>query len=162
MTIKEQCVYVCGPYKGYRGRAEYDDDAKIFHGDVIGTRDVITFQGATLDELRGAFTASVDDYLAFCHETGSSAEKPFSGQFVARMSPELHRRVSMMAQASGKSLNQFLCDCLEAMTSSCAPTISQAQAVKPRQAKPAPNKPKRRELPASSNKTRKKRERKYA
>ena len=32
-------------YKGYVGRVEYDDEAAIFHGEVINTRDVITFQG---------------------------------------------------------------------------------------------------------------------
>lgn len=31
-------------YKGYKGHAVYDADAKIFHGDVLGLRAVITFQ----------------------------------------------------------------------------------------------------------------------
>ena len=109
-TIRERCVYVCGPYKGYCGRAEYEDSA--FHGEVIGTRDVITFQGSTLDEAREAFVESVDDYLAFCEGDEARPEKPFSGKFVARLDPELHKTISNMADASGKSLNQFICDCL--------------------------------------------------
>jgi len=32
-------------YKGYIGKVEFDDEAEIFHGEVINTRDVITFQG---------------------------------------------------------------------------------------------------------------------
>jgi predicted HicB family RNase H-like nuclease len=32
-------------YKSDIGDVEYDADAKIFHGDVINTRDVITFSG---------------------------------------------------------------------------------------------------------------------
>ena len=28
-------------YKGYLGTVEYDEQAKIFHGDIINTRDVI-------------------------------------------------------------------------------------------------------------------------
>jgi len=32
-------------YKGYIGDVKYDSDAHIFHGEVINTRDVITFQG---------------------------------------------------------------------------------------------------------------------
>ncbi|MHB9030412.1 MAG: hypothetical protein ACYC9O_16725 [Candidatus Latescibacterota bacterium] len=35
-------------YKGYTGRVEYDDEAKIFYGEVPDTKDVITFQGATV------------------------------------------------------------------------------------------------------------------
>jgi len=53
-------------YKGYSGKVEYDDEAEIFHGEVIGLRDVITFQGKTVDEIKQAFSDSVDDYLDFC------------------------------------------------------------------------------------------------
>ena len=42
-------------YKGYIGVVEFDDKAKIFHGDVINTRDVITFQGKTVDDIENAF-----------------------------------------------------------------------------------------------------------
>ncbi|MCA9269175.1 MAG: type II toxin-antitoxin system HicB family antitoxin [Planctomycetales bacterium] len=108
--MQEQCVYVCGPYQGYCGRAEFEDG--VFHGEVVGTRDVITFQGKTPADLRSAFVDSVDDYLAFCESEGETPEKPFSGRFVARLEPELHKAISNMAHAVGKSLNQFICDCL--------------------------------------------------
>jgi predicted HicB family RNase H-like nuclease len=55
-------------YKGYVGRVEYDDEAETFHREVINTRDVITFQGATVAELKKAFRDSVEDYLSFCAE----------------------------------------------------------------------------------------------
>ena len=32
-------------YKGYVGKVEFDDEAGIFHGEVLDTRDIITFQG---------------------------------------------------------------------------------------------------------------------
>ena len=41
-------------YKGYTGRVEFDDKADLFHGEVIGLRDVITFQGRTVDEVKQA------------------------------------------------------------------------------------------------------------
>ena len=68
--IKEQCTYVCGPYQGYYGKAEYDLDGDLFHGEVIGLRDVVTFQGRTPKELKKTFRYSVDDYLAFCVKRG--------------------------------------------------------------------------------------------
>lgn len=55
-------------YKGYTGHAVYDDNAKIFHGEVLGIRDVITFQGTMVDELEQAFKDSIEDYLDFCAE----------------------------------------------------------------------------------------------
>jgi predicted HicB family RNase H-like nuclease len=100
-------------YKGYLGRVEFDDEAGIFHGDVINTRDVITFQGTTVGELKEAFRDSVEDYLAFCSERGEEPERPFSGQFVTRVSPDLHRRINLVATLSGKSLNAWVTEQLE-------------------------------------------------
>ena len=31
-------------YKGYQARVDLDEEAGVFHGEVINTRDVITFQ----------------------------------------------------------------------------------------------------------------------
>ncbi len=116
--IKEQCVYICGPYKGYCGKAEYAPDDDVFHGEVVGVRDVVTFQGRTPSGLKRAFRDSVDDYLEFCAKRGETPEKPFSGKFLARIDPEVHRKISMMADLAGKSLNQFVGDCLTRVTES--------------------------------------------
>jgi predicted HicB family RNase H-like nuclease len=55
-------------YKGYTGHVEFDDEAGLFHGEVLDLRDVITFQGKSVEELEQAFRDSIDDYLAFCKE----------------------------------------------------------------------------------------------
>jgi predicted HicB family RNase H-like nuclease len=101
-------------YKGYLGKVEFDDEAALFHGEVINTRDVITFQGKSVVELKKAFRDSINDYLAFCVERGEEPDKPFSGQFVARVSPELHRQASFAACLAGKSLNAWVTEQLQA------------------------------------------------
>jgi len=101
-------------YKGYVGKVEFDDEAGIFHGEVLDTQDVITFQGQTVAELKTAFQESIDDYLAFCKERGEEPNKPFSGQFVTRIPPELHRQVNLAASISGKSLNAWVAEQLQA------------------------------------------------
>ncbi|WP_296452841.1 type II toxin-antitoxin system HicB family antitoxin [Rubinisphaera sp.] len=101
-------------HKGYIGKVEFDDEAEIFHGEIINTRDVITFQGQSVAELTTAFRESIDDYLAFCTERGESPDKPFSGQFVTRIPPELHRQVNVAAVLAGKSLNAFVTEQLQA------------------------------------------------
>lgn len=100
-------------HKGYFGRVEFDDESDTFHGEVIGIRDVVTFEGRSVTQLRKAFRDSVDDYLAFCEERGEAPDKPCSGKFMLRISPELHRKVSAIAEASGKSLNAWVADCVE-------------------------------------------------
>jgi len=100
-------------HKGYVGHVEYDDEAEIFHGEIINTRDVITFQGKSVDELQTAFVDSIEDYLEYCTERGEKPEKPFSGKFVLRTSPDLHRELFLAAKKAGKSLNAWLNEQLE-------------------------------------------------
>ena len=92
-------------YKGYTGAAEVDEDAEIIYGRVIGLRDVITFQGQTVAEARQSFQDSVDDYLEFCASRGEPPEKPFSGRFLVRVNPALHRTLAQAAEVRGTSLN---------------------------------------------------------
>jgi predicted HicB family RNase H-like nuclease len=63
-------------YKSYDAVVEYDQAAEVFHGEVTNMRDVITFQGKSVSELKRAFAASVEDYLAFCQQRGEEPEKP--------------------------------------------------------------------------------------
>ena len=78
-TIREQCVYAAGPYKSYCGRALYDPETSIFHGEVVGVRDVVTFRGTTPGELKSAFSELVDDYLELCD---SRNERPERNRFL--------------------------------------------------------------------------------
>jgi predicted HicB family RNase H-like nuclease len=95
-------------YKGYEAVVKFDEDNEQFHGEVINTRDVITFQGSSVRELKKAFKDSVEDYLEFCQERNEEPDRPFSGNFVVRISPELHKRLYRKAKLTGKSLNSLI------------------------------------------------------
>jgi predicted HicB family RNase H-like nuclease len=95
-------------YKGYIGHVEFDDDAEIFHGEVINTRDVITFQGKTVEEIKQAFRDSVKDYLEYCAKLDQQPEKPFTGKFMLRIPPDLHRKIFVAAKQSGESINAWI------------------------------------------------------
>lgn len=95
-------------YKGYTARITFDEEAMTFHGRVIGIRDIVTFQSDSAAGLMKEFRDSVDDYLEFCAETGKAPDKPFSGRFLVRAEPGLHRRVSQAAAARGETLNQYV------------------------------------------------------
>jgi predicted HicB family RNase H-like nuclease len=100
-------------YKGYTGHVEYDDTEGNFHGEVLDLRDVITFQGKSVEEIERAFRESVDDYLEFCEQKGEEPDKPFSGRLMLRLSPNLHRKLYVNALREGKSLNQWIAERLE-------------------------------------------------
>ncbi len=99
--------------QGYTARIDYDARDNIFVGRILGIRAIISFHGQTVKELRKEFEHAVDDYLAECAEKNVSPEKPASGKLLLRVSPEVHSRAIVVAQASGKSLNQWVAEILE-------------------------------------------------
>ncbi len=95
-------------HKGYLATVEFDADASLIHGRVVNTRDVITFQGRSVDEIKQAFVDSVEDYLEFCATRHEEPERPFSGKLLLRMPPELHRSVTICAAEQGMSVNRWM------------------------------------------------------
>lgn len=104
-------------YKGYLAHVEFDAEAGIFHGEVKNIRDVITFQGRSVDDLKQALADSVEDYLSFCLEEGKTPEQPFSGRVTVRLSPEQHRQVVLAAEKKGKNLDSWIAETLLQATS---------------------------------------------
>ena len=100
-------------YKRYTARVEYDERDHLFVGRILGIRNIISFHGETVGELRAAFELSVTDYLADCKEQGIHPEKPASGKLLLRVPPEVHGRALVAAQAAGKSLNQWATEVLD-------------------------------------------------
>ncbi len=100
-------------YKGYIGVIEYDDEAGKFHGEVINLRDVVTFEGECVEDLRKALKDSVEDYLEFCAGRSEEPEKPFSGNLPLRIDPELHRKIYIEAKRAGKSVNGLINETLK-------------------------------------------------
>jgi len=100
-------------YKGYTGKAEFDDEAEIFYGEVIGLRDVVTFRGTSVRELQKSFRESIDDYLDFCRRMNKAPDVPASGKLILRMPPELHSYAAITAKAEGKSLNSWVAEAVK-------------------------------------------------
>jgi predicted HicB family RNase H-like nuclease len=100
-------------YKGYTGVVELDEDSETLFGRVIGLREVITFQAGSVPEVIQAFHDSVDVYLEFCAARGERPEKPYSGQFVLRVDPQLHRAMAHTAEVQGTSVNALIEGTLE-------------------------------------------------
>jgi predicted HicB family RNase H-like nuclease len=95
-------------YKGYSGVVTFDDEAMIFHGEVVGLRDVITFQATTTKGLMKEFKVSVDDYLDWCEELGQKPEKPYSGTLTFRPGSDLHAKLAIAAKSKGVAVNAYL------------------------------------------------------
>ena len=94
-------------YRGYAARIAYSEDDGCFVGHVAGIKDVVGFHGESVTELRDAFEEAVDDYLQTCEKLNRSPQKPFSGNLMLRIPPEVHAGIAMAAEVSGKSINQW-------------------------------------------------------
>lgn len=99
-------------YKGYVGTVEYSEEDVCLFGRIAGIRDIITYEGDSVLDIRAAFTEAVDDYLKHCADTGKEPNKPYSGKFMLRIDPSLHARLAAKALANGKSLNQYAAEVL--------------------------------------------------
>ena len=103
-------------YQGYRAAVKFDSDAGVFRGEVVNTRDVIVFEGTSVEQLEREFRFSIDDYLAVCAERGRSPDKPFSGRIPLRVTPAVHRAAASAASAEGTSLNSWIARTVEEAT----------------------------------------------
>lgn len=93
-------------YKGYSARPEYSPEDQIFYGKLLGIEDLVDFSAENAKDLEREFHDAVDAYLDFCREIGKEPQKEYSGVFNVRISPELHRKISALAQSEGVSLNK--------------------------------------------------------
>lgn len=90
---------------GYNAKIEYDPDIDMFRGEILGLTGSADFYGRTPNELKAEFRKSLTVFLEVCKEKGIEPRRNYSGKFNLRISPELHERLAIAAQAEGKSIN---------------------------------------------------------
>ena len=100
-------------YDGYQAKIEYDEDLDQFRGEILGLNGGADFYGKNPRELRAEFKKSLEVFLAVCNEKGIEPRRSFSGKFNLRISPELHERLAIAAQAEGKSINSIAQEALQ-------------------------------------------------
>jgi len=95
-------------YKEYIASVHFNAEDEAFFGKVEGIEDLISFEGASVAELKKAFEEAVEDYIQLCKEHGKNTEKSYKGSFNVRISPEVHKQAKRIAIIKGISLNQFI------------------------------------------------------
>ena len=97
---------------GYNARIEYDPETDLFRGEILGLNGGADFYGKSPEELRREFKRSLAVFLEVCSEKGIEPRRSYSGKFNLRVSPELHERLAIVAEAEGKSLNALAVEAL--------------------------------------------------
>ena len=98
----------------FHATIEFDPDLDMFRGEILGLNGGADFYGKNPDELRAEFKRSLEVFLEVCTEKGIEPRRHFSGKFNLRISPELHEKLAIAAQARGKSINALAQEALQA------------------------------------------------
>jgi predicted HicB family RNase H-like nuclease len=93
---------------GYQAKIEYDALLDLFRGEILGLNGGADFYGQNPEELRLEFKKSLQVFLDVCKEKGIEPRRHFSGKFNLRISPELHEKLAIEAQARGVSINALV------------------------------------------------------
>ncbi len=95
-------------YKEYLATVEYSTEDEVFNGKLFGINDLVTFEGASVIEIKTAFEEAVDDYIETCKEVDKKPEKSFKGSFNVRVPSKLHKDAAFIAVQHNLSLNDFV------------------------------------------------------
>ena len=99
--------------EGYSAKIEYDEELDLFRGEILGPSGGADFYGKNTRELRTEFKKSLQVFLEVCKEKGLEPRRHFSGKFNLRISPELHEKFAIEAQALGNSINTLAQEALQ-------------------------------------------------
>lgn len=96
-------------YKGYKGSVDYDAENRCLVGKVLGmSKDSITYEGNTIDELEADFRNGIDDYLESCKEAGIVPRKPYGGNLNVRMPSHIHEQLALIAEKENVKINTVI------------------------------------------------------
>jgi predicted HicB family RNase H-like nuclease len=104
----------CLEYKGYLGSVEYNKADKCLCGKVLGmAKDLILYEGNTVEELETDFRDGIESYFESCAEMGISPRKSYNGVLNIRIPSEIHGQAVIYATRHGITLNAFIREAIE-------------------------------------------------
>lgn len=102
-------------YKGYEGSIIASIEDECIYGRILHIDDVVSYEAQTVLELKVEFENAVERYLMTCKEFGKKPDKPYSGVFQVRLTPELHKEIAHKAASQKTSLNNLMVLAVELM-----------------------------------------------
>jgi predicted HicB family RNase H-like nuclease len=95
-------------HNGFYGSVHFSAEDEVFYGKIEGIHDLVTFEGASVSELKNAFQESVEEYVVMCKKNKKPLLKSYKGSFNVRIDPAVHQQAAILASKEGISLNQFV------------------------------------------------------
>ena len=94
-------------YKGYTALIEFSNEDGCLIGKVLGIRDVIVFDGNTVEEIRTTFQGMIDHYLEACAKAGREPNKPVP-EVMVPVSSALYAEIVKKAEYDGVPVHTLM------------------------------------------------------
>ena len=96
-------------YKGYLAKIEYSEEDECFCGKIEGLKkDLILFEGKSVEELKKDFKKAIDHYLETCKQLKEKPEVQCKGSLNIRLGPKLHNEAKIKSEEKNISINEFI------------------------------------------------------
>ena len=96
-------------YKNYWAEIKYNDEDECFCGIVEGLKkDIISFEGESVKELKKDFKNAIDHYLKVCEETHTIPEEQCKGSLNVRLGVALHNEARIKSIEKNISINELI------------------------------------------------------
>jgi predicted HicB family RNase H-like nuclease len=94
-------------YRGYDGSIIHDAEDSLYHGRILGIRDMVIYHGYTPQEAQKIFRRAVDEYLSDFEKEGRTPPKPFAS-LPAKLPHELLLKAALFAQEHDLKIESVL------------------------------------------------------
>ena len=94
-------------YRGYKALVQYSAEDECLVGVVVGIKDRIAFDGASVDEVTAEFHAMIDSYIANNKTIGREPNQPADFIPVA-VDPALYEAAKGRVQGTEQTVNEFV------------------------------------------------------
>jgi predicted HicB family RNase H-like nuclease len=94
-------------YRGYDGSIIHDAEDHLYHGKILGVRDMVIYHGYTVEEAGTIFRQAVDDYISHFEQDGKEPPKPFAS-LPAQIPHELQVKAALFAHENHVDVENVL------------------------------------------------------
>jgi predicted HicB family RNase H-like nuclease len=95
-------------YQQYFASVHFSSDDEVFYGRILGINDLVSFEGASVKDLKKSFKEAVEDYIETCKAISKNPEKTYKGTFNVRVPADLHKEAAHFAAVHNITLNEFV------------------------------------------------------
>ena len=94
-------------YRGWVGSIEFSEEDAVFHGQLLGTKDLISYEGESVASLTQDFHDATDEYIDLCLRHGKFVPQQ-EGVPNVPLRLELYRQVAEVTRNTSELLDDFV------------------------------------------------------